>query len=437
MTKTLRWRWLAAILALMLVVAACGDDDANGDDADDADLSGQTLEILAVWAADSAEGQNFKLVMDEFASQTGVEITYQGASEDMTTVLATRVEANNPPGIAMLPQPGLLSDLAARDALMPIEDEAGDLVDANYAPVWRELGSADGTLYGVWFKGANKSTVWYDVNQFTAAGVNPPATWDEWIGVSNDLIDAGFGAVAVGGGDGWTLSDWFENVYLRSAGPELYDQLQNGEIPWTHDSVKEALGIMSQLLNDDIMTGGTATALQHGFVDSVNAVFATADAAVVYEGDFVAGVILGETSAQPGTDFDFFDFPSIDGSPPAVMGGGDVAVALQDSEAAYAFLRFLASPEAATLWAEQGGFSSMNQNVDVSVYPDDITRRAAAALAQAEVFRFDMSDLVPAALGATAGAGIWGALQAYLANPGDVDAILQQLETEAQAAFGG
>ena len=431
--QTKRWRWFSVMLVVALIAAACGDDDEVITDG----LEGQPLEVMAVWAVDSAEGQNFRLVIDAFVEATGANVTYTGVPADMTTVLATRVEADNPPDIVFLPQPGLLIDLAQRGALVGVEAEVGDLVDANYAPVWRELGSYDGTLYGVWFKGANKSTVWYDPGQFAAAGVSPPSTWEEWIQVSNDLIDAGFGALSVGGGDGWTLSDWFENVYLRTAGPELYDALQNGEIPWTHESVFEAMEVMGQLLNDDIITGETRTGLQNGFVDSVNMVFATGEAAVVYEGDFVAGVIIGETGAEPGTGFDFFDFPSIGGSPPAVMGGGDVAVALRDSEAAFAFLRFLATPEAAAIWAAQGGFSSMNQNLDVSVYPDDITRRAAAALAQAEVFRFDLSDLVPAALGATAGAGIWGGLQDWLANPGNVDAILTQLESEARAAFGG
>ena len=52
---------------------------------------------------------------------------------------------------------------------------------------------------------------------------------------------------------------------------------------------------------------------------------------MIFEGDFVGGVITGETKAKVGTDADFFDFPSIDGSPPAVLGGGDIAVLLDDT----------------------------------------------------------------------------------------------------------
>ncbi len=34
-------------------------------------------------------------------------------------------------------------------------------------------------------------------------------------------------AYSIGGADGWTLTDLFENIYLRQAGPEKYDQLSD------------------------------------------------------------------------------------------------------------------------------------------------------------------------------------------------------------------
>ena len=441
-----RWRWASATVVLLLVVAACGDDDSTETtegvttEATEAttaagSLDGESLEVFAVWAPDSAEGTAFGLVIDQFEADTGASVDYTGVSQDAATVLSTRVEGGTPPDVAFLPQPGLMVDLAARDALVDIAGDLGSLVDANYAPVWRDLGSVDGTLYGVWFKGANKATVWYDVEAFAAAGVTPPSTWDEFIAVSQGLVDSGVSPISVGGADGWTLSDWFENAYIRVAGPDNYDDLFSGTLSWEDPSVKDTLAVLGEILNEGFINGGSANALQTGFVDSVTDVFTAGDAAVVYEGDFVAGVILGETDTAAGTGFDFFDFPSIDGSAPSVIGGGDVAVTFTGSPAAVAFMQYLAGPEAAEIWAAQGGFSSMNRLVDSSVYPDDITRRSAEGLANAENFRFDGSDLVPAALGATGGAGIWGGLQEWLANPGDVDSILAQLQGENEAAF--
>ncbi|MFQ5949034.1 MAG: carbohydrate ABC transporter substrate-binding protein, partial [Acidimicrobiia bacterium] len=225
--------------------------------------------------------------------------------------------------------------------------------------------------------------------------------------------------------------------YLRTAGPEKYDQLAAHEIPWTDDSVKQALAILGELIGvEENVALGLSGATEVSFLESVRLVFSeNPQAAVVYEADFVAGVILSDTTARPGADFDFFPWPSIDGSPPAVVGGGDVAVVLRNSPGAMQLISYLATPGAAEIWAALGGFSSPNKAVDPSLYPDDITRASAVALANADVFRFDLSDLVPARLGSTAAAGIWGRLQDWLNDPDDIDGITARLEEEARAAF--
>ena len=152
---------------------------------------------------------------------------------------------------------------------------------------------------------------------------------------------------------------------------------------------------------------------------------------MIIEGDFVAGVIQDQTQAEPGTDVDFFDFPSINDSPPMVVGGGDMIVMFKDNPAAQAFVEFLASPEAPEIWVERGGFSSPNKNVADTAYPDEILRRSAVALAQAETFRFDLSDLTPSAFG---GDSMFRILQDFLRNPSDIDGTAQKLEAAAKAA---
>jgi len=138
---------------------------------------------------------------------------------------------------------------------------------------------------------------------------------------------------------------------------------------------------------------------------------------------------------EPVTGYNVFTFPSINGSGPVVVGSGDLCVNFKTSEAATAFLDYLTTPDAAEIWAARGGFSSPNKNVDDSVYPDDIARANATGLANAEEFRFDMSDLQPSAFGGTPGAGLFKAFTDFVAKPDDVDAITQQMETDAKKAF--
>ena len=155
---------------------------------------------------------------------------------------------------------------------------------------------------------------------------------------------------------------------------------------------------------------------------------------MVVIGDFAPGVVT-DNPLEPVSGYNVFAFPAINDSGPVVVGGGDLCVNFKQSEAATAFLDYLTTADAAEIWAERGGFSSPNKNVDPSVYPDDITRTNATALADAEEFRFDMSDLQPSAFGGTPGQGLWKGFTDFVANPDNIDAVTQQMEADAKKAF--
>jgi len=394
-------------------------------------LHGARLQVLAVWTG--AEQERFQQVVREFESETGVAVEYVAAGHRIGDVLEERRAANDLPDVAFLPQPGLLRQYVREGRLVPFDSAATNEVARNYPQVWRDLGSVDGRVYGVWFKAANKSLVWYRVGAFERAGIVPPRTIEGLEHVARSVTAAGVPAFALGGEDGWTLTDWFENVYLRLAGPGRYDDLSAHRIPWTDESVKEALRQLDTLWSGGSIAGGVPTALDSSFEQSVQQAFGASSAAMVVEGDFVGGLITGDTSARPGIDADVFAFPSGPDGEPAVMGGGDAAVMLRDSPAGQAFVRYLATPRAASIWAAYGGFVSPNANVDLSSYPDDISRAIARSLVDAgDQFRFDLSDLQPAAFGGTEGQGLRGDLQQFLVTR-DVDATAARLEADASA----
>jgi ABC-type glycerol-3-phosphate transport system substrate-binding protein len=391
---------------------------------------------MGIWVG--TEQQSIQAVLDGFQEQyPNVDVKYNAAGDNIVTVLATAVQGGNPPDLATIAQPGTIAEYAKAGKLQPI-DFAKDTISENFGQSIIDLGSVDGKLYSFLFKGANKSTVWYNVPVFDDAGVDPPETWDDFLTNAETLKASGVPAYSIGGADGWTLTDLFENIYIRSAGPEMYDKLATHEIPWTDQSVKDALTEMGKILGDtDNIAGGKQGALQTDFPTSVTQVFADPPkAAQVIEADFVAGEIVNSTKAEPETGFNEFDFPSINGSPAMVVGGGDQVVMFKDSPAAQALVEYLASPEAAAIWVKRGGFSSPNKNVDENDYPDPILKATATALASADTFRFDLSDLQPSAFGGTVGQGLFKLFQDFLANPSDVDGIAQQMEDAAKKAYG-
>jgi alpha-glucoside transport system substrate-binding protein len=427
---------LFALLALLvaLFAASCGGDDeepAAGDTAtaEDGEAVSGSVSVMGVWVGPEQEA--FQAVIDGFTEQNpDAEVNYNPVGDELPTVLSTAVEGGNPPDIAAPAQPGLVQSFVDQDALQPI-DFAEDAINENFGESGVAIGTFDDQLYGLFFKAGNKSTVWYNVPAYEDAGVEPVESWDDFIQNGETLKAAGIPAYSIGGADGWTLTDLFENIYLRTAGPEMYDQLARHEIPWTDQSVKDALTEMAKVFADKDNIAGNP--LQVDFETSVSQVFSESpEAAQVIEGAFVPGVV--EHGLEAGTGFDVFEFPAINDSPPTVVADGNMFVMFNDNPAAQAFIEYLATPEAAEIWAELGGFATPNQNVDPSVYPDDLTRRTAGALGEAEVVRFDLSDLVPPEFGATTGQGLWKLFQDFLANPDDVDGIAEQMEQAASAS---
>ncbi len=417
----------------------CGNGSAGGQQAGrrgGRSLKGQRVLVAGVWSG--AERARFAKVLERFEQSTGAKVTFAYETRDIAKTIKARLDLGCPPDVGLLPQPGLLADLARSGKLEPIGGIAGKEVGANYGPSWRELGTVDGRLYGVWFKAANKSTFWYNRGLFRRAGVNgTPHSWQELGQIAARLRARGVVPFSLAGADGWTLTDWFENVYVRSAGLKRYSELAEHKIPWTHPSVKRALSKLAEIFaTPEWLAGGTRGALATTFEESVRQVFAERSrAAMLYEGGFVASEIA---SLRAGANHaGYFHFPPIGrGSSPVVV-GGDVAVLFEKSahnEAARALIRFLATPEAAEPWARSGGFISPNRRLDPSVYPDPTSRPLAKELVERPV-RFDLSDVQPPAFGATAGQGMWELLRDYLKDPRSADAIARKLEHAASNAW--
>jgi ABC-type glycerol-3-phosphate transport system substrate-binding protein len=431
--------WASAITAgLLVAVTACGgsDDKSSSKPSSGAqELKGTTIEVAAKWTG--PEQTNFQRVLSAFEKQTGAKVNYASTGENEDAYLGPRLQAKQPPDIAILPQPGLVAQYAKKGDLKPLSSDVAAAIDANYTPYWKNLGSVDGKTYGVLVKAAYKSIIWYRTKAFDDAGVQPPTDWAGFTKAAQTLSDAGSTPfeLAAGSGDSWTLTDWFENVYLSQAGPDMYDKLTRHEIKWTDPSVTKALQALVQIWGkSNFIAGGTAGALQQKFDGSVTDTFGKNKAAMVYGGDFAAANI-GTTSAKVGTDAKVFAFPKAGATAPAVL-GGDTAVAMKDTKGAMALMKYLASPEAGTVWAKGGGYISPDKNVKPDAYPDALTKQLVAQMqAAGDAARYDMSDQTPAAFGGTPGQGEWEDLRTLVKNPGAIKSVQAKLESDATKAY--
>ena len=439
--RAVRLALAGVVVALVAVAAGCGGGggggtSSNGTTVSPANVSGNVT-FFGVWTG--TEQTIFEKVIAGFNKQyPKVKVDYKPEGNNLNTVLATRITGGNPPDIADIAQPGYVKQLAQQGHLKPINYAKG-VISQNFAPQWLTLGSVNGTLYALVYKASNKSTLWYNVPALKAAGVSPPHTWTQMLGDAKTLKESGTPAWSLCGASGWTLTDLFENIYLRLYGPAKYNDLTAHKIKWTDPSVTKALTYMKDIVGDTSnIAGGGSGALQTDYPTCVDKAFATPPAAaLVPEADFVSSEILASTKAKPGSGFNVVPFPSITTGPDstAVEIAGDLLVTFRDNPAIEAFMKYLATPQAAEIWAKQGGFATGNKNMPASAYPDPITRATAEPIQTAKSVVFDMSDEQPAAFGSTTGQGLWGGFQQFLQHPTDASGFQQQMEKDATAAY--
>ena len=424
----LRLAALGLALSLAVAAAACGGSDEGGG----GEGTG-TVSVLSLWGG--SEQEAFQKVLKQFTADTGIKTKYESA-RDFLPVIRSRLAAGNPPMVAIIPRPGIVADLANEGSLISLEDLGldPDKINENYGEAWTNLTTVDGTVYGVVAKANSKSVVWYRPDD---GKVKPVQTFDELKSTTDQLKSDPMKPWALGAKDSWTLTDWFENIYARTAGPDKYNQLFSGDLDFTDQSVKDALKMMTDLLNNDTVAGGIDGALGTGFVDGIGQVFSANPKAHMYmEGGFVGGITLTDVNPnlKPGETIDFFPFPTIDeaqGDP--LVGGGDITAAFVNNDDVAKLVEYLASPEAGKVWVSTGAIVSPNKGVDASAYPNELVKKEADQVKNAETFVFDGSDLLPGSLGED-----WGTLlQSVLKNPSKIDSELQSFQQNAEDAFAG
>jgi len=402
-------------------------------------LSAQSgkVTILGTWGGHELAA--FEKVLEPFEAATGIDVQFTG-TRDLPAVLTTRVAAGNPPDMAALPNPGQMLELAAGGHLVDLSQILDmDQLREDFAPVWLEMGSYDGKLVAIVLSADLKSLVWYNPKEFAARGYQVPTTWDELLALTEQIARDGHTAWSIGlesgAASGWPGTDWIEDIMLRTAGPEVYDQWVNHDIPWTHPAVRRAFEIFGEIArNPRYVYGGTTAVLSTNFGDAVNPLFTDPPRAFLHrQASFITSFITeNNPGVVAGEDYDFFPLPAIDpqwGVP--ALGAADLIGVFRDTPETRALIRYLVTPGAQAIWVSELGKLSANRRVTPNAYPDELTRKMAQTLVEAEVFRFDGSDLMPPAVGSGA---FWEGVLMYVGGE-DLDTVLEFIEAAADDAY--
>ncbi|GGB01673.1 alpha-glucoside ABC transporter substrate-binding protein [Brucella endophytica] len=393
------------------------------------DLKGQSLTVFGPWRGE--DETLFKSVAAYFEEATGAKLNYS-SSENYEQQIVIDTQAGSPPNVAVLPQPGLIADLAAKGLLTPLGEETEKFVRDNYAAgdSWTQLGQYKGKdgktqFYAFPYKADLKSLVWYSPENFEDAGYEVPKTMEELKALTEKIAANGETpwciALGSGGATGWPATDWVEDMMLRTASPETYDKWVSNEIPFTDPAVIKAIEEFGWFArNEKFVAGGTAGVLTTDFREGANGLFALPPKCyMMHQAQFISSFFPEGTKL--GEDADFFYFPPYAGENlgKPVLGAGTLAMITKDSPAARAFIDFLKTPIAHEVWMAQSGFLTPLKTVNPEAYANDTLKKQGDILLQATTFRFDASDMMPGKIGAGA---FWKGMVDYVGGKSAEDA---------------
>lgn len=427
---------LAAAALLFTGCAPAADEAASGDCAAYSAYTGlEGTEVEVYTTIIDPEAALFVESLAEFEDCTGITVNWNGTQE-FEAQIAVRVEGGTAPDLAIFPQPGLLAKFAG-NGLVAAPAAVSESVDANYSPDWKNYGTVDGTFYGAPLGANVKSFVWYNPSVFAANGYTIPTTWDELLALSDKIAAdgkiqpwcAGFGS---GDATGWVGTDWMEDIMLRTASAETYDKWTTHGIPFNDPAVVKAIGEAGKILKNKKYVGDVAAIATTTFQDG-GAGIVDGTCAMHRQASFIGGILAADhgaeivdpsdTSKENGISVFYFPGTSADNKP--ALGGGEFVAAFADRPEVAALQHYLTTPEWNNKKAALGGWFSANKGLDEANVADPVNKVAVQILKNATTFRFDGSDVMPAAVGA---GSFWKEMTAWVAENKSDKAVLDAIE---------
>lgn len=351
-----------------------GPSTAGGDSA----LSG-SIRVVTNWTGE--EGDAFQAVVNNFTAQhPGASVKIDVVPFDQSQAMLTQqFAAGNGPDVAVA-LPGIVREFSGQGLLMNLDSMWDSwLKDGDYNQSLRDIAQgSDGHTDAVFFKGNVNALIWYNKSVAAKYGITaPPTDWASFIKDLDTVKKAGVAPFAVGAKDVWVPTQWVDPIILRVAGVDKYQQLQQGKIPWSDPAIVKSFTVLGNLIKDY----WPSDALGTGFNDETcqwvqgKHVFAN-------NGAFVNGAVAScDKSLRPGSDYSFFLLPSYDGTTPIPQAvSGDIFIAnkaTKNPALTTAFLEYLGSVDAQTIWARRGGYVAPNMKVPASVYPTVNDQEAA------------------------------------------------------------
>jgi len=352
--------------------------------------SGDQLTLVYEWSG--SEQASFNAVVKPFVDACGVQLNATTSRDP--AVLDTMVRSA-PPDVLFWPDLSPLKLYASM--LKPLDSVGGD--KNNYASFWIGMGTVNGQWLAIPAKADVKSIIWYSPAQFQALGYTIPTTFADLQTLVDKMVADGnvpwsMGFNNGGSADGWTGTDFIQDVLLATKGPDYVNQIIAGTVPYNDQPIVDAYTLYQKWASDPKYTvGGANGTVNTAFLDAIYKVFSNPpEALMVKQSGFAGGSIATQfPNLKYGTDFDFFQFPGVQG----VQGGADFMMSFSDKPAAKALIAYITSLKGGENWAASS-FGLTPNNGGTGKYVDPQLLKLGNILSNATGFTFDIGDALGA-----------------------------------------
>jgi alpha-glucoside transport system substrate-binding protein len=413
----------------VLLAAACQAEE--GGEGEEGENTGSVNVLNAV---EPEENDILQGIADELINPNAdytVEFEQSGNFEEQAQI---RAEGGTLDTI-ILPQPGAVGTYIDAGAVA-LEDLGIDVaaLEETYGEYLMSLGEGeDGKHYGIPTNTNFKSMIWYPKDDFDAAGYEVPTTFDDLIALSDQIVQDGGTPWCVGyqseGSTGWPATDWMEDIMLRTAGPDVYDQWVSHEIPFTDPAVEQAGELFGQVMfTEGYVLGGAESTPSVAFSDAPAPMFEDPPGCWLHRQASFINAFFPE-DAEAGVDFDWFPFPSIDQE--GALFAGELTMAFRNAPEVRDFLERFAGEEVQCAMGGEPGSARLSGNINVGpdCYENEILADASVVLTDAIESgsgRFDASDLMPPEVGT---GSFWTGMVEYMQQgPDALPTVLEDID---------
>jgi raffinose/stachyose/melibiose transport system substrate-binding protein len=326
---------------------------------------------LLVWDGFQAQSD----IVDELVSMFNeanpeIEITRE-AQPNMRDILKTSLDGGVGPHIMYYDTgPGFAGVLARADLLLPL-DEAYDQFGwtERIFPIARERTTFDGRIYGIGHE-LEFIGVFYNQRIFEEMGLSEPESHDDFMDLCETIKGSELIPLAFADQNKWPAGHMLSVFGGYIAGKDKLAAAISGEVAWNDPDFVQAIQTFFVDMNE---AGYFIPEVNAVTYDDANLLFYSGQAVMNLTGTWMVGDYTNpDVMPDP---VGFFFYPPIQGkpiAPPAGLGSGYfVSKETPDPQAAFRFLDFLFSEEAAKLWIEGASFiPPIAVNVDDYVIPD-------------------------------------------------------------------